>query len=229
MGLIEKFEKFWSDMLFNNVGKKCKAIATKIAINIIMPYIVVGVMVALLGVIDAIDREDALRGWISVLIAYIVITVGWHKAELQTIMLYAKGELVEKVTEIDNKLDELKKSNEKEEAKSTEGTENAMPEVPPVTIPVEPPVITDEATLEEYKKKIDEFLLDAGKCVRISELRECWESLNLGRHPVVENIGKEILEAEKVERFYGFLDGRAAKTVEKITSYYLMAKFRKEI
>lgn len=104
----------------------------------------------------------------------------------------------------------------------------------PVTDPLgpksfEPPIITDKATLEEYKTKIDEFLMGADDCDSIGEMLERWEKLGLERHPVVEHIQEMIANAASAERMYGKIGNNVGKTLDKVTSYYLKAKFRGEI
>lgn len=121
-------------------------------------------------------------------------------------------------------------SKEKEEKNNTGSTNNPTSDTAsPVVAPAEPQVITDEATLEEYKKKIDEFLMNAMECTSVNEVLERWEALQLEKHPVVDNINEQIANAASIERMYGKIGKNVEKLLEKVTSYYLMAKFRKEI
>lgn len=89
--------------LFDNVGGELKNLAEMVARRITLYYGLVGVIIAIIGVAVAVETE----GWVAfvaIILAAAVAFYGYNKAHLQVITLYAYGELVERVSSVDQKL-----------------------------------------------------------------------------------------------------------------------------
>lgn len=106
-----------SKPLFDNVGKELKNIAELVALWVLIGYIGVGLVVAIAGIAYAVEWDEPGVAVLSVIGAIIIIIFGRIKSRLQVIMLYAKGELVEKTTSIDNKLSKTRGNSTKEHNK----------------------------------------------------------------------------------------------------------------
>lgn len=203
--------------VFGSVGKTCKELATKIFNFIFLTNMSVAVLVLVGGLIVASEWEEPLVGWVAVLVAFVIGFTGFYKALLQTIVLYAKGELVEKVTEIDNKLDEFKKSDTNkviEEVVAEEKTESKQP----IVAVTDMPRIVDTSISETDKAKINSFLSAVENCSRVKELLEKWNELDLEDHPKTAWIKAEIEKTNQLERMYGRNPNSFKKLVDKIIS-----------
>ena len=90
--------------LFDNVGKEIKEIAEVIARRIMIRYFLIAVIVALAGIAFGAEGEYPLVIIISIAIAAMIAVYGYNKSLLDVMLLYAQGELADRIISIDNKL-----------------------------------------------------------------------------------------------------------------------------
>ena len=93
-----------SKPLFDNVGKEIKEVAEIIARRIMVRYALIGLIVAIVGIALASAEGYPLVGIISVVVAIIIVVYGYNKSHLEVMLLYAQGELADRIISIDNKL-----------------------------------------------------------------------------------------------------------------------------
>lgn len=90
--------------MFKRVGKEIKTWAKILVILEMIPVVMAGVAIAILAAMY--DEELLILGIIG---AIVVILLGYFIVRLANIMLYAKGELVDRVMRIDEKLEKLER------------------------------------------------------------------------------------------------------------------------
>ena len=93
-----------SKPLFSNVGKEIKEIAEEVARRIMIRYFLIAVIVALAGIAIGAEGDYPLVIIISIVIAAIVAVYGYNKSRFEVMLLYAQGELADRIISIDNKL-----------------------------------------------------------------------------------------------------------------------------
>ena len=124
-----------SKPLFDNVGKEIKEIAEVIARRIMIRYFLIAVIVALGGIAIGAEGDYPLVIIISIVIAAMIAVYGYNKSLLDVMLLYAQGELVDRIISIDNKLSKRGKAT-------------------PVSVPVkEKPELNENAVLKVKREK----------------------------------------------------------------------------
>ncbi len=98
-----------SKELFDNVGKELKSFATVIANIILGTFIVLGGIVLIIG----FSIGDA-AGFIGLLIAICLFVFGYVYSRLKVMLLYAYGEIADRLISIDTKMPECVKHNKPE-------------------------------------------------------------------------------------------------------------------
>lgn len=93
-----------SKPLFDNVGKEIKEIAEVIARRIMIRYFLIALIVAIGGIAGGVEGDWPIVAIMSVIIAIIIAVYGYNKSCLEVMLLYAQGELVDRIISIDNKL-----------------------------------------------------------------------------------------------------------------------------
>lgn len=108
--------------MFKRVGKEIKTWARVLVVLEMIPVVMAGVALAIMA--GVYDEELLILG---ILGGIVVILLGYFLVRLANIMLYAKGELVDRVMRIDEKLEKL------------ERMQAPAPYAPPAPAPYAPP------------------------------------------------------------------------------------------
>lgn len=111
-----------SNELFKNVGTSIKAVAKTVANCIFL----IAILCAALLVLEGCTMLDAglSLGWIRLLTAAAVVGLGYALSRLAVMLLYAYGEITERVMSIDAKLSPAK---QEKKAKTAEAQEAEQP------------------------------------------------------------------------------------------------------
>lgn len=83
--------------MYKNVGKELKGWAKFLVILLTIPYVIIGVIS-----IAYFSSED--QGGLGVLVAIMIVIVGYFLARMGAILLYAFGEIVDRVSSIENRV-----------------------------------------------------------------------------------------------------------------------------
>lgn len=93
-----------SKPLFDNVGKDLKKIAEIIAQIIMILHVLIGLVLIIVACVLFADEATIALGIACLLVGAGIVVWGYILSRLLVIVLYAYGELVEKVTSIEEKL-----------------------------------------------------------------------------------------------------------------------------
>lgn len=105
--------------LFNNVGSDIKTIAKAIANWILGLHILLGIVIIICGC--AFLSQGFVIGWVGFLIAFGLFGFGYILSRLSVMLLYAYGEITDRLISIDSKMPNSSKpdkTNDKAEDKS---------------------------------------------------------------------------------------------------------------
>lgn len=130
-----KPEKERKRCMFKRVGKEIKTWAKVLVILEMIPIVIAGVAVAMLAF--AYDEELIIPG---ILCGILIVVLGYFIARLSSIMLYAKGELVDRVMRIDEKLERMEKMQHPAAPAPSPYAPPSYGYVPPAPAPVNVPV-----------------------------------------------------------------------------------------
>ena len=95
-----------SNQLFKNVGTYIKSFARSAYWVIWGLHIVLGIVFLLLGCFEAADSGKDIFGLLGILISGAIIGFGYILTRLSGMLLYAYGEMAERLISIDKKLSE---------------------------------------------------------------------------------------------------------------------------
>lgn len=115
--------------LFHNVGESLKELAENIANYIKFTYGLVAVAVLIGGIALSALSENAFGAILGIIVAIIIFAVGYNKARLQVITLYAYGELVDRVMAIEGNMSGTNRSSGK-------GKKKVVPVAPKTDLPI---------------------------------------------------------------------------------------------
>ncbi|MBQ7857228.1 MAG: hypothetical protein IJ351_01160 [Oscillospiraceae bacterium] len=96
-----------SNQLFKNVGTYIKSFARTAYWVIWGLHIVLGIVFLLLGFFEAADSGKDIFGLLGILISGAIIGFGYILTRLSGMLLYAYGEMAERLISIDKKLSEI--------------------------------------------------------------------------------------------------------------------------
>lgn len=94
--------------LFSNVGSDIKAIAKVIANWILALHILLGIVIIICGC--ALLSQELAIGWVGFLIAFGLFGFGYIVSRLAVMLLYAYGEMTDRLISIDSKMPNSSKS-----------------------------------------------------------------------------------------------------------------------
>lgn len=97
-----------SKELFDNVGRNIKTIAKAVANWILGLHILIGVAIIICGC--AVLAEGYSIGWVGFLIAFGIFAFGYILSRLIVMLLYAYGEITDRLISIDIKMPNNRKS-----------------------------------------------------------------------------------------------------------------------
>ena len=104
-----------SKELFNNVGSDIKTIAKVIANWIFALHILLGIVIIICGC--ALLSEELAIGWVGFLIGFGIFGFGYIMSRLAVMLLYAYGEMTDRLISIDSKLSNSSKPKRNEQIK----------------------------------------------------------------------------------------------------------------
>lgn len=104
-----------SKELFNNVGSDIKTIAKVIANWILVLHILLGSVIIICGCV--LLSEELAIGWVGFLIGFGIFGFGYIISKLTVILLYAYGEMTDRLISIDSKMSNFSKSKKTEQIK----------------------------------------------------------------------------------------------------------------
>ena len=104
-----------SKELFNNVGSDIKTIAKVIANWILALHILLGIVIIICGC--ALLSEELAIGWVGFLIGFGIFGFGYIMSRLAVMLLYAYGEMTDRLISIDSKLSNSSKPKRNEQIK----------------------------------------------------------------------------------------------------------------
>ena len=104
-----------SKELFNNVGSDIKTIAKVIANWIFALHILLGIVIIICGC--TLLSEGLAIGWVGFLIGFGVFGFGYIISRLAVMLLYAYGEMTDRLISIDSKLSNSSKPKRNEQIK----------------------------------------------------------------------------------------------------------------
>lgn len=104
-----------SKELFNNVGSDIKTIAKVIANWILVLHILLGIVIIICGC--ALLSEELAIGWVGFLIGLGIFGFGYIMSRLAVMLLYAYGEMTDRLISIDSKMSNSYKSKKPEQIK----------------------------------------------------------------------------------------------------------------
>ena len=97
-----------SKELFSNVGSDIKTIAKVIANWILALHILLGIVIIICGC--ALLSEELAIGWVGFLIGFGIFGFGYIMSRLAVMLLYAYGEMTDRLISIDSKMSNSSKS-----------------------------------------------------------------------------------------------------------------------
>lgn len=104
-----------SKELFNNVGHDIKTIAKVIANWILALHILFGIVIIICGCVLLSDRLAI--GWVGFLIGFGIFGCGYFTSRLSVMILYAYGEITDRLISIDSKTPNSSKPKKTEQIK----------------------------------------------------------------------------------------------------------------
>lgn len=126
--------QYMENPLFDDVGQELKLIAEAKARMIMIAYALLGIVFLCAG-IAAFAEDSPWIGFAGVVAAGLSCVYGYHKAHVEVILLYAYGELVHRVTSLEENLlgkNSISKRKTKRVKVAIEGEDQESASTPPV-------------------------------------------------------------------------------------------------
>lgn len=102
--------------MFKRVGKEIKTWAKVLVILQMIPVVLLGLAACCGGFVISDGMNESLYAVVGIVVGILIIVLGYLLARLSAILLYAKGEAVDRLMRIDERLERLEKRNPTESA-----------------------------------------------------------------------------------------------------------------